>query len=267
MTIGIFYICTGKYSIFWNTFYDSAEKYFLPGTDKLYFVFTDDESIRPASHIHIYKEKPKGFPLDSLLRFDMFLNIKDDTTACDYLFFFNSNMQFVQPVTTEMILPKWSEGNLTAVLHPGYFDSLRTLMLPYEKQHRRSAAYIPYTNGETYHYFMGGVNGGTRKAYYDLIQSCHDSVHQDMDNNIMAIYHDESHLNKYLHNREVRILPPSFGFPEGDTRLPYKPIIVILNKAKHGGKYFDKLPRKDYGRRVFLFLKRIILAAKWKTGL
>ena len=91
MKIGIFYICTGKYSIFWNTFYDSCEKHFAREAEKTYFVFTDDSEIKPSENIKTYYEAPKGFPLDSLLRYKMFLNIKDDTKECDYLFYFNAN--------------------------------------------------------------------------------------------------------------------------------------------------------------------------------
>ena len=39
MKIGIFYICTGKYSIFWKGFFDSCEQFFLPQVEKKYYVF------------------------------------------------------------------------------------------------------------------------------------------------------------------------------------------------------------------------------------
>lgn len=265
MTIGVFYICTGKYSIFWHTFYESAEKYFAPGVRKIYYVFTDDASIKEKDNIKTFFEKPKGFPMDSLLRFDMFLKIKENTAICDYLFFFNANMKFVEPVQPAQILPTKEENGLTAVLHPGYFNSSNVLMLPYEK-HKKSTAYIPYNRNETYHYFMGGVNGGERDAYYELIKHCYNGVHEDIKNGIMAIYHDESHLNAYLHNKSIKILSPAFGYPE-DAELPFKPAVVILNKMKHGGKYFDKLPKTAYSRRIVLFVKRLYFAAIWKMGI
>jgi len=51
--IGILYICTGKYDIFWKDFYLSCEKYLLNDIDengnkkfeKHYFVWTDAEGI------------------------------------------------------------------------------------------------------------------------------------------------------------------------------------------------------------------------------
>ena len=41
MKIGILYICTGKYEIFWKDFYLTCEKYFISEAEKHYFIFTD----------------------------------------------------------------------------------------------------------------------------------------------------------------------------------------------------------------------------------
>ena len=43
MRIGILYICTGKYDIFWKDFYLSAERYFMQDQSFIieYYVFTD----------------------------------------------------------------------------------------------------------------------------------------------------------------------------------------------------------------------------------
>lgn len=43
MRIGILYICTGKYDIFWKDFYLSAERYFFQNEPWIreYYVFTD----------------------------------------------------------------------------------------------------------------------------------------------------------------------------------------------------------------------------------
>ena len=43
MKVGILYICTGKYIVFWEEFYKSCQKYFLSDSEcvKQYYVFTD----------------------------------------------------------------------------------------------------------------------------------------------------------------------------------------------------------------------------------
>lgn len=266
MKIGIFYICTGKYSIFWDTFYASCQEYFIPEAEKHYYVFTDSDVVpRNNPHISIYEQSPKGFPLDSLLRFDMFISIEAEASKCDYLFFFNSNMQFQRTVQASEILPCEGDNGLVVVQNPGYYDKQDSIHLPFEK-HRRSTAFIPYSTDDHYEYYMGGVNGGTAAAYYDLIHHCSKNIHIDMDNNVMALYHDESHLNQYIHSHKARVLTPSFGFPE-DSTIPFEPVCVILNKMKHGGSYFDKLPTKSIGRRLVFKLKRLYWAMTWKMGM
>ena len=52
--IGMLYICTGKYTVFWPEFYRSFEEKFLPGCEKEYFVFTDAPAIEyeDAPRVH-----------------------------------------------------------------------------------------------------------------------------------------------------------------------------------------------------------------------
>ena len=73
--IGILYICTGPYHLFWKDFYNTFEKKFLPNTEKIYFVFTDAEKIygEGDKKIKIYKIKNQPWPLITLLRFNTFL--------------------------------------------------------------------------------------------------------------------------------------------------------------------------------------------------
>ena len=41
-SVAILYIATGRYTVFWDYFYKSAEKYLLPNCDKHYVLFTDN---------------------------------------------------------------------------------------------------------------------------------------------------------------------------------------------------------------------------------
>jgi hypothetical protein len=74
MKIAILYICTDKYDIFWDKFYESAEKYLFPNHIKNYFVFTDSKKRNFYNNpkIHITFQKKLGWPYDTLMRFEMF---------------------------------------------------------------------------------------------------------------------------------------------------------------------------------------------------
>lgn len=94
MKVAILYICTGKYNQFFQEFFSSCEKFFLPGIEKDYFVFTDNMNICDIHNVYLRYKQCEGFPKDSLFRFEMFLNIKKELKQYDYIFFFNSILNF-----------------------------------------------------------------------------------------------------------------------------------------------------------------------------
>jgi hypothetical protein len=261
MKIAILYICTGKYSIFWDNFFKSSEQFLLLDHEKHYFVFTDSSEIITAGRIHTIFQSKRGFPLDSLLRFEMFMTISDKLKLFDYIYFFNSNIQFVSPVGDE-ILPDESHGGIVGFLHPGYFNK-RVFWFPYERRKKSSAYISPDT--EKLRYYMGAANGGRSKDYMNLIETCFKNTQNDLKKGITAIYHDESHLNKYLAGKQILQLSPAYLYPE-DSKLDFDPKILIVNKVKHGGKFFDKLPKTAYYRRADLFAKRFFGGIFWYLG-
>lgn len=53
--IAVLYIVTGRYTCFWNEFYESCEKYLLNDAEKKYFVFTDAEYLDYEENENILK--------------------------------------------------------------------------------------------------------------------------------------------------------------------------------------------------------------------
>ena len=92
--VAILYIATGRYTVFWDYFYQSAERNLLPDCDKHYFVFTDDQELLNTSDTHNVSyilQNKLGWPHDTLMRFDIFLGIKDQLETFDFIYFFNAN--------------------------------------------------------------------------------------------------------------------------------------------------------------------------------
>lgn len=236
--IGLLYICTGQYAMFWKRFHRSTEEFLFTEEDieKHYFVFTDSPSIQKKSNIHTYFKTPEGFPTDSIKRFELFLSIQENLQEMDYVYFLNANMDFVQKVGKE-ILPAASSSGLVGLLHPGYFNS-STDELPYERD-PNSTAFIPYIKNHTYQYFMGSFNGGRTNSFLEMCETCYNNILEDAKHGIMACFHDESHINAYFLLRDVLALSPEYGFPE-DMEAPFVSKIIILDKAKHYGDYFVK---------------------------
>ncbi len=75
---------------------------------------------------------------------------------------------------------------------------------------------------------MGGFNGGTTTGFKHLIDTITHNTEVDEKNGVMAVWHDESHLNRYLYDKKLLILPPMYGYPENK----------VGSEATH--KEFDK---------------------------
>lgn len=245
MRIGILYICTGKYEIFWKDFYLSAERHFMHNQSytREYYVFTDCPKIYDEEnnlHIHRIKQKNLGWPNNTLKRFHIFLQIKQQLLKeTDFLFFCNANLFFKQNIGDEIIPPK-EINQLVGTIHPGFYKSCNT-EFTYERN-PNSKAYIP--EGEGTHYYAGGFSGGYTEAYLQLCETIKSWVDSDNSNNITAIWHDESHINKYFLSNPPLTLTPAYLYPEGWI-IPFEEVIMIRDKNK-----------KEYGGHEFLRKKK-----------
>lgn len=241
MRIGILYICTGKYDLFWKDFYLSAEHFFMQGETctREYYVFTDASKLYAEDenkHIHRIKQKNLGWPDNTLKRFHMFLQVKEQLLReTDFLFFCNANLLFVQNVGGE-ILPQLKDNLLVGTIHPGFYHSLNS-EFTYE---RRPVSKAFISQGEGKHYYAGGFSGGCTGAYLQLCETIKSGVDIDESNGVVAVWHDESHINKYFLENPPLTLSPSYLYPEGWS-LPFEKIILIRDKNK-----------KEYGGHLFL---------------
>lgn len=231
MRVAILYICTGKYDVFWKDFFISAERFFLPNYLKEYFVFTDANLIfgeNENSNIHKIFQENLGWPNNTLLRFEMFHTQKEKLKCFDYIFFMNANLLFIEEVKNDLID---QEKNLIVVKHPGFYNK-QPKDFTYERS-KKSTAYIPFNEGM--YYVAGGFNGGKSEHYLELIRILKSKIELDSKNDIIAIWHDESHLNRYIIDRsDLQILDPSYLYPEG-WNIPFNKIIIVRDKNNWGG--------------------------------
>ena len=77
---------------------------------------------------------------------------------------------------------------------------------------------------------MGAFFGGRYKNMLAMAADRSAAIDTDYANNLEAVWHDESHLNRYVfdHPPDV-LLPPSYCYPEG-SNLPFEPRILALDK-------------------------------------
>lgn len=239
--IAMLYIATGRYIVFFDEYYKSMERNFLPEDNKTYFVWTDSDRTFPQNVIKIPTEN-LGWPKATLYRYKLFQNEWNQLKDFDYMYYVNANMIAKQPIRHEIIPTK--EQGIVATLHPGYYKSAGNL--PYDRN-PKSTAYIsdtPPQYKDSEKYFMGGFNGGTSEAFGKLINTIAQNTDTDEKNGIMARWHDESHLNRYLYDKNPLILTPAYGYPEtpvgsqathAEFDKTYKLLILDKSNPKWGG--------------------------------
>ena len=228
--VGVLYICTGPYSILWKQFYDSMNHNLMPETDKTFYVFTDAERIYKEEEpnvVRIYIDS-QPWPLITLLRFYIFLRIEDMLMQNDYLLFCNANLTCRREISFCEILPQ-NDDRFFFTIHPGFSGTKKPRLYPYERR-SSSTAYIPYNCGS--HYVIGAFYGGRTKDFLEMCHILSDNINRDLNRNIIAIWHDESHINKFIINRkDVRLLSPSYCYHPFEHLIGSEDVISIIDKS------------------------------------
>lgn len=241
MKVAILYIATGRYMLFWDEFYKSAHKHFLPNAKKNFIVFSDNPQLGSLKNpdVKFFPIERKGFPFDTLLRFEIFLQAEELLKDCDYVFYFNANILFNSPVLESDILPNESQEGLVCANHP-IISRYNKDAYPYERN-PSSLAYIK--DGDGYAYVQGALIGGTSDAFIRMSKILAENIRRDLQKNIVAIWHDESHLNRYILDKTPKLLPIEFLCPNTRkyrNRCKSEIKILLLEKEhpQYGGTDF-----------------------------
>lgn len=223
--VAVLFIATGRYIAFWKEFYKASKQYFLTEHDVHYFLFTDHSEVETGDDVTLVSKPFYPWPMETLRRFETFLNIQQELQQYDYIYFMNGTLLPVAPMGQE-IFPT-SRQKLMVTLHPGYYQHPRSTY-PYEKNGMSLARVLP-SEGE--YYVAGGFNGGRAKDYLSMCRELADAVRQDLDNGVVAVWHDESHLNKYVIGRHPLVLSPEYLFPE-TLNFNQKNLMAVKPKVK-----------------------------------
>lgn len=219
MKVGLLVICTNKYIRFLQPLIEGADKYFLPNQEVTYFVFTDRPiEIESSRQIVRIETEHKPWPWMTLGRYKIFQNSKDLLQEMDYLYYCDADMKFVSEVGDEIL------ENRVATQHPGYYGRRGTP----EVNPQSLACVYPDEHME---YFAGGFNGGTSEEYLKMARILSTNIDIDYSRDLIAIWHDESHLNRYfIDYPPTKILNPSYCYPES-WDIPFEKKLLALDKT------------------------------------
>ena len=157
--------------------------------------------------------------------------ISSSLESIDYVYFCNANL-IINEVIDENIFPDLGQ-DMVGVNHPGQYRQNNT-EFTYDRN-PDSLAYIPL--GEGKYYYQGCLFGGTKDACLKMSKQLQENIDIDLNKDIIALWHDESHLNKYFLNNPPKTLDPSYANPEA-FYIPFNKKIIQLDKNKLGGHDF-----------------------------
>ena len=216
---GIFLIGTGKYTQYFDNIIPNIKKNMLPSQKKILFISTDNEKYLEkfsdlkdeTFEIVTNYIKCRGFPADTMYRFEYFLNFKNihfnfgnitNIKDVDYLMFLNSNLELLYPLD---ILPI-NNKKLFFVKHPGckMVNAERMFINSIDSRNiSHSNVDISKINKENRVYVCGAFNGGKTNDYLLMCEILKSKTEKDDDNNVIAQWHDESYINYYRLNIDV----------------------------------------------------------------
>jgi hypothetical protein len=77
---------------------------------------------------------------------------------------------------------------------------------------------------------IGAFFGGRTSIFLSIAERCSEAIDDDLKRGIVAVWHDESHLNRYYcdHPPDL-VLPPNYCYPEA-SGLPYEAKLMVMNK-------------------------------------
>jgi histo-blood group ABO system transferase len=245
LAIGLATIATGRYIELLAPLLESARTHFFPASSVETFVFTDAPSIDSRATRLPIEHEP--WPLVALHTYHYFTRYAERFAGLDHVYFIDVDMRFVARCADE-ILP--DARGLVAVEHPDYWRGHRGFAsraidaltggrwsarplphadLPFERDARSTAC---VRDPDHRYYYAGAFAGGRVDAFLEMAHALRDAVDADHRNGVIAVWHDESHLNRYLHAHPPKRLTPAYCYPQsGYTHLKHlEPVILALDK-------------------------------------
>lgn len=206
MKIGIIIISTSeRYNKFYKKLADNIKEKFCPEIEnKKIFLFCDNSDYANFCDQFFYiTHLPQH--LTTLMRFHYFLTNRAVLEQCDILYYIDCDAEINEKISFEEVQPE-SQDQFVAVRHP-WANSNDNRWLT--ENNPKSTAYIE--NVEIY--CQASFFGAYKDNFFKLAEQCNKEINENLSNRIIARWHDESHFNKYISNKNVKILDWRYAAP------------------------------------------------------
>jgi len=246
-SLGILTIATNIYIEYWRSMVVSLDKNITQDQNCVVHVFTDQPEKAKLIQIElvnlqvkIHTIPPYGWPDATIRRYEIFSNHASEINE-NVLMHLDADMLVVDNFFDE-ITSMAQQGTMMLVAHPGYWNikfksshkfkqilqGLRPQAGSWE-QREESEAFVDRKKRKVY--VCGGVWAGNRKSFFEMVNKLSDAVTKDSNNGVIAVWHDESHLNKWASENEYHQLSPIYCYVmEYENLKELSPKIIAVTK-------------------------------------
>ena len=217
MRIAILIISTGKYNILSESLIQSVKKYL--GDSDIY-LFTDEK----RDDVKCFRTENAEWPFVRLKRFETLREIYKSVSEYDLILYLDADMEIVSDIPDSIF--ELLSSRFIGVSHPANF--IHRDFWPVETNNSSTAYLNPEKVGT---YCQGCLWGAASGSFEEMNETLRDNVQKDINSGLVAVWHDESHLNKFFfeNSKDLKILSPSFAYPE-NWNLNVDRIIIHKDK-------------------------------------
>jgi hypothetical protein len=239
MKLGIMTIATNRYIHYFESLVDSFLEIYPNGDDVEWFLFTDqtEEAARQVSErkkikITVIPIQGYLFPQATLYRYAIY-NLHQDKLDSEVLMHLDADMLIKSKDFLPSIFSPDTSHKVSLVSHPGFYRSKGFVLLKFYflnpkylardlvlkvkmgslgswETNKDSLAYVRRSDRKNY--VCGGIWFGPNVLIKEMSGTLAIRVNQDESRNIMAKWHDESHLNHFAAQSDVNVLSPELCF-------------------------------------------------------
>ncbi|XP_061112514.1 alpha-1,3-galactosyltransferase 2-like [Conger conger] len=210
-SVALTVFAVGRYlEVYLMDLLSSAELHFMEGLPVTYYVFTNAPENVPGLQL----KTGRALEIIKIKRHERWedISMMRMKTLADavqtrirhghrYVFCLDVDMVFAGRFGSEAL------GESVALQHSSFYN-LPKVRYTYDRNPKSTAC---METGDLYYH--AAVFGGTWESVVNLTESCHRGIMTDKRKGVEALWHDESHLNKYFWlNKPSRVLSPEYGW-------------------------------------------------------